>query len=237
MNSDRTVSRMSRRTALQLSGSALVGFSPIAAAAQPPAQSAEFPNVLVEQKVRDITALSLNPDGSAKEFPQSSLTPVADIGVLDRNGNKTPQIDLDPAKHKIRVFGNVMKMRGSLGLSDLERLPPHTQITRLQCGAPKPSGIIKWSGARFSDVCKLLQVEAMAQYVMFVAADGYVTTEDMAVATHPQTMLAWKMNDGPIPAGHGAPVRLVIPTRWGARNIKRLAEIRFTASSFGYNNS
>ncbi len=237
MTPDRSLSRMSRRTALQLSGAALVGLSPLAAAAQTPAPAAEFPGSLVEQKVRDITALPLNPDGSAKEFPESSLTPVADIGVLDRNANKTPQIDLDPSKHKILVFGNVMKMRGSLSLADLQTLPPHTQITRLQCGSPKPSGIIKWSGVRFADVCKLLQVDPMAQYVMFVAADGFVTTEDMALATHPQSMLAWKMNDGPIPVGHGAPFRFVVPTRWGARNIKRIAEIRFTASSFGFNNS
>ena len=77
----------------------------------------------------------------------------------------------------------------------------------------------------------------MAQYVMFVAGDGYVTTEDMAVATHPQAIIAWQMNDGPIPAPHGAPFRFVIPTRWGARNIKRITEIRFTATAFGFNNS
>jgi DMSO/TMAO reductase YedYZ molybdopterin-dependent catalytic subunit len=237
MEDERDRFRISRRAALQLSGAALVGLSPLAASAQTPGATTEFPDSLVEQKLRDIVPLPLNADGSAKEFPASSLTPVDQIGVLDRNGNKPPQIELDPAKYKVRVYGNVMKMRGSLGLADLEKLPPHTQITLLQCGGPKPSGVVKWTGARFSDVCKLLQVDPMARYVMFVAADGYVTTEAISAATHPQSMLAWKMNDGPIPVGHGAPFRFVIPTQWGARNIKRVAEIRFTASSFGYNNS
>jgi DMSO/TMAO reductase YedYZ molybdopterin-dependent catalytic subunit len=241
MVSHRSVSRLSRRAVLQLSGAALVGLTPIAAAAQAagqaPAQPAPFPDSLVAQKPRDITPLPLNPDGSAKEFSVSELTPVAEIGVLDRNANKTPQIELDPAKAKIKIYGNVMGKRGSLSLADLQSLPPRTQITRLQCGSPKPTGIIKWSGARFSDVCKLLQVDPMAQYVMFVAADGFVTTEDMAVATHPQSMLAWMMNDGPIPVGHGAPFRFVVPTRWGGRNIKRVAEIRFTATTFGFNAS
>jgi DMSO/TMAO reductase YedYZ molybdopterin-dependent catalytic subunit len=232
---------MSRRSALQLSGAALVGLAaPGSLSAQAPTdgtRSAPFPDALVEQKVRDITALPLNPDGSAREFPESALTPVADIGVNDRNGNKPLQMELDPARHKIRIYGNVMKMRGSLSLADLEKLPPRTQITQVQCGSPKPSGIVKWTGVRFSDVCRLLAVDPMAQYVMFVAGDGYVSTEDMAVATHPQAMLAWKMNDGPIPVGHGAPFRFVIPNRWGARSIKRIAEIRFTASSFSFNNS
>src|SRR5262245_42714473 len=96
---ERPGSLISRRTALQLSGAALVGLSPLAVAAQQtaqqaPAAAAEFPNSLVEQKLRDIVALPLNPDGTAKEFPESSLTPVADIGVLDRNGTKPVQIDL-----------------------------------------------------------------------------------------------------------------------------------------------
>jgi DMSO/TMAO reductase YedYZ molybdopterin-dependent catalytic subunit len=219
----------------------LVGLSQsrvgLLARSQASGQAAPFPDALVEQKVRDITPLPLNPDGSAKEFPESALTPVADIGVNDRNGNRPLQIELDPAKHKIKIYGNVMSRRGSLGLPDLRSLPARTQITRLQCGSPKPSGIVKWSGARFSDVCKLLGVDPMAQYVMFVAGDGYVSTEDMTVATQPQVMLAWQMNDGPIPVGHGAPFRIVIPNRWGARSIKRVAEIRFTASSFSYNNS
>ncbi len=239
---ERPVHRISRRTVLQVSGAALFGLSPLAAAAQQAGQQAsgavaEFPNALVEQKVRDIVSLPLNPDGTAQEFPESRLTPVADIGVLDRNGNKPVQIELDAAKYKIRIFGNVMKRRGSLSLTDLEKLPARTQITQLQCGNAKPSGIIKWSGVRFSDVCKLLEIGPMAQYAMFVAADGYVTTEDISVVTHPQAMLAWKMNDGPIPVGHGAPFRLVLPTRWGARSIKRIAEIRFAVTTFGYNNS
>jgi DMSO/TMAO reductase YedYZ molybdopterin-dependent catalytic subunit len=58
----------------------------------------------------------------------------------------------------------------------------------------------------------------------------------MTIAIHPQTMLAWEMNDGPLPPIHGAPYRLVIPFRWGARSIKAIEEIRFTASSFGTNN-
>ena len=236
MSSERSMPRISRRTALQVSGAALVGgLTRVRLGAQAPA--APFPDSLVQQKVRDIVALPLNADGSAKVFAERDLTPVADIGVLDRNANKTPQVELDPAKHKIKIYGNVMKMAGSLSLADLEKLPPHTQITQLQCGGPKPSGVIKWSGVRFVDVCRLLGVETMAQYVMFVSADGYVTTEDIAVATHPQSMLAWKMNDGPIPVGHGAPFRFVVPTRWGARNNKRIAEIRFTASAFGFNNS
>ncbi len=234
-------STITRRMALQLSGTTLAGLGPLGLTAlgaqgrkpePPPADR------LVEQKLREIAPLPLNSDGAAKEFSETDLTPVDEIGVIYRNsGGKPPQIELDPAKHKIRIRGNVVKYQGGLGLSDLKKLPAYTQITKLQCGAAKPSGIIKWSGVRFADVCRtLLQAGPMCQYVMFVGADGYITTEDMSVATHPQTILAWEMNGGPIPPVHGAPFRLVIPTRWAGRHIKAIEEIRFTATSFGYNN-
>ncbi len=235
---------ISRRRALQLSGATLAGLGPLGLApAFPQARPAAKPEIptdrLAEQKPRDITPLPLRPDGAAQEFSESELTPVSEIGVLYRNTNKEPpKVEFDPAKHKIRIRGNVMKFQGALGLSDLKKLPPYTQITKLQCGAAKPSGIIKWSGVRFADVCRqLLQTLPMCQYAMFIAADGYTTTEDISIAMHPQTILAWEMNGGPIPPVHGAPYRLVIPIRWGGRHIKAIEEIRFTATSFGVNNT
>ena len=40
-------------------------------------------------------------------------------------------------------------------------------------------------------------------------------------------MLAWLLNDDPIPAKHGAPLRLIIPFRYGARSLKAITEIYF----------
>lgn len=227
---------VTRRAALRISGVTLVMLNR-AGLVQAQSKQAEPPAAaLAEQKPRDITPLPLNSDGSAKLFTEAELTPVADIGVMYRNtGGKAPEIEYDPAKVRIRVRGNVMKQIGGLGLADLKTLPYFTQVTRLQCGAPKPSGIVKWGGVRFADVCRLLGVQPMGQYVMFLSADKYSTVEDMTVATNPQTMLAWEMNGGPLLPVHGAPYRLVMPFRWGARSIKAIEEIRFTASSFGAN--
>lgn len=231
------VSSVTRRTALQISGATLLGLKQMGMLqaqnkqAEPPADS------LVDQKPRDIVALPLNSDGSAKLFTEAELTPVGDIGALYRNtGGKAPDIELDPAKVHIRIRGNVTKKTGGLGLADLKKLPFTTQITRLQCGATKPSGIVKWGGVRFADVCRLVETQPMALYVMFVSSDKYSTVEDLTIAMHPQTMLAWEMNGGPLLPVHGAPYRLVMPFRWGSRSIKAIEEIRFTAATFGVNN-
>ena len=48
---------------------------------------------------------------------------------------------------------------------------------------------------------------------------------------HPQVMLAWLLNAEPIPPVNGAPLRLVIPFRYGARSIKAISEITFGSPS------
>ena len=52
--------------------------------------------------------------------------------------------------------------------------------------------------------------------------------EDLDTLRHPQVMLAWMMNDEPIPPDHGAPLRLVIPFRYGNRSIKAIQEMSFS---------
>jgi len=56
--------------------------------------------------------------------------------------------------------------------------------------------------------------------------------EDMKTLLHPQVMLAWLLNDQPIPPKHGAPLRLVIPFRYGARSVKAISEIIITPTGF-----
>ena len=78
----------------------------------------------------------------------------------------------------------------------------------------------------------MLGVQPFAYYCRVVGSDTYFVEEDMKTTMHPQVLLAWMLNDEPIAPKHGAPLRLIIPFRYGARSIKAVAEIHFTASSF-----
>ncbi len=53
------------------------------------------------------------------------------------------------------------------------------------------------------------------------------SVEDMKTLRHPQVMLAWMLNDDPLPTKHGAPLRPVIPFRYGLRSVKSITEIAF----------
>jgi DMSO/TMAO reductase YedYZ molybdopterin-dependent catalytic subunit len=223
---------LSRREIIQSSATVVAGLSlanritSAAAQAAAPAQ----PDALVDTPLRRISPLPLNRDGSAVEHSE------AEIGKLDGvlwKTKGTPDIEFDFQKARVRVDSRgAAKLSGTLHASDLEKLPRHSQITLLQCGAAKPTGIVKWTGARFSDVAKMLGAQDFAAYGRFAGSDGYVIDEDIKTLMHPQVMVAWLMNDQPLPPEHGAPMRLVIPFRYGARSLKAITEIQFTATSF-----
>jgi DMSO/TMAO reductase YedYZ molybdopterin-dependent catalytic subunit len=221
---------LSRRETMQLSalaGLAIAGGGSLNAAAQ----SAPPPAGLVDTQLRSAAPLPLNPDGSAVEYTPQQVGTIT--GVLWRTKNQTPEIEFDVRKMKVKLDGRgTTKLSGTLTFSDLEKLPRHSQITLLQCGAPMPHGIVKWTGVRFSDFAQSIGVASFAAYGRFVGSDGYYLDEDIKTLMHPQVMLAWLINDEPIPSQHGAPLRLVVPFRYGARSVKALTEISLTATSF-----
>jgi DMSO/TMAO reductase YedYZ molybdopterin-dependent catalytic subunit len=227
---------ITRREALILSSSALAGLSlsrvtPQKLVALAPAQEPQdWPSTLVEEPLREgfPAALPLNPDGSAPEHPESAAGPIEGPLMWRTADRTTPPGEADYRNMAIRVdTRGFARLRGTLRFSDLERLPRVSGTYLLQCGAPQPTGIVKWTGVRFSDFTEMLGLIPGAHYVRFIAADGAYLDEDVATLRHRQVMLAWMMNDQPIPPDHGAPLRLIVPFRYGRRSIKAITEIVF----------
>ncbi len=219
---------ISRRESMQLTAGALASLSAMGVS-QAAAQTA--PGALAETPLRNIAALPLKPDGSAPEYtPQEAGTIT---GVLWRTKNQTPDIEFDYNKMKIKLDARgTAKLSGTLTFPDLEKLPRHSYVTLLQCGAPTPRGIVKWTGVRFADFAKAVGMQSFASYGRFIGSDGYYIDEDMTTLMHPQVVLAWLLNDAPIPPQHGAPLRLIIPFRYGGRSLKAITDIQFTATTF-----
>lgn len=235
---------ISRRKALSLSGTALTGLSlgvltPAAASGQTqPAQtqkpSEPWPDQLVERPLRQgfPAPLPLNPDGSAPEHPASAAGPISDPLMWRTPNRQAPDIEFDYRKMAVKVDPRgLAKMGGTLHFSDLEKLPSVTRTFLLQCGAPNPRGIVKWTGVSFAAFADMLGLVPGAHYCRFIASDRHYVDEAVATLRHPQVMLAWLMNDEPIPARHGAPLRLVIPFRYGNRSVKAITEIVFGTPS------
>ena len=166
---------ISRRHAIAISGSSLAGLSLgilpeslLAQATQPtPAPQQPWPEQLVERPLREgfPAPLPLNPDGSAPEHPASAAGPITDPLMWRTPNRQAPEIEYDYQKMKIKVDTRGLgKLAGTLHFSDLEKLPRVTHTFLLQCGAPNPRGIVKWTGVRFSDFADTLGLVSGVHY-------------------------------------------------------------------------
>jgi DMSO/TMAO reductase YedYZ molybdopterin-dependent catalytic subunit len=77
-----------------------------------------------------------------------------------------------------------------------------------------------------------------ARYIVFHCADDfrgipYYESIDLIDAFHPQTILAWAMNDRPLEIGHGAPLRLRVERQLGYKHAKYVMRIEAVASLAG----
>ena len=228
---------LSRRDAIKVSGTAVAGLSmgvvnPGNILGQAAPQQ-EWPDQLVEGDLRVRAELPLNSDGSAPEHAASAAGDL--VGTIWRFTSGEPPTDIDYDYNNLRIkldSRGLAKVSGTLKFSDLEALPRHSMVTLLQCGAPQPTGIVKWTGVRFNDFADMIGVAEPAHYCRLISHDGYYIDEEMPTLRHPQVMLAWMMNDEPLPPVNGAPIRLVIPFRYGARSIKAISEITFASPGF-----
>ena len=66
------------------------------------------------------------------------------------------------------------------------------------------------------------------RFVMFHTIDEWVDSIDLLDAMHPQTILAYGMNGGDVPIGHGAPLRLRVERQMGYKSLKYVRRIIVT---------
>jgi len=227
---------ISRRDAIRVSGATLAGLSVASIAAEalpgqtPPQPPAPWPDQLVERPLREgfPAPLPLNADGSAPEHQASEAGAITDPLMWRTPNRQAPEIEYAFQKMAIKIdTRGLAKLTGTLHFPDLERLPRVSHTFLLQCGAVNPHGIVKWTGVRFADFADMIGLVPGAHYCRLIASDRHYVDEPVAVLRHPQVMLAWLMNDAPIPSRHGAPLRLIVPFRYGQRSIKAITEMVF----------
>jgi len=156
------------------------------------------------------------------------------------------QVDIDFVDPSVDVSTWTLKVDGlvntptSYTLAQLQNLTQATQYTTLECVSNETNGNLisnaKWTGVKISD---LLQdaggVQGAAEYVIFYSVDGYSVGVPLSRATMQDSLLAYNMNDQPLPASHGFPLRGLIPGLYGMMSAKWLNEVKVVGSDYeGY---
>lgn len=133
--------------------------------------------------------------------------------------------------------GGLVERPLALSLADLRSRPARSQITRHDC-VEGWSSIGKWTGAKLSTILEEAGLKPDARYVVFHCADSlggegplgkYYESVDLVDAYHPQTILAYDMNDAPLTVAHGAPVRLRVERQLGYKHAKYVMRIEAVA--------
>jgi DMSO/TMAO reductase YedYZ molybdopterin-dependent catalytic subunit len=178
------------------------------------------------------SALELNEEIWRDFFRPSRLAPVfpRSKAVVDarENGDIGIEEEVEADSWKLLVDGGDDENLATDGLTmdAIKSLPRVEMVTELKC-IEGWSQILQWAGARFSDFAE--KYGSKTEYVSMETPDhDYYVGLDTESALHPQTLLAYEMNDAPLTSAHGAPLRLVIPVKYGIKNIKRIGTIRFT---------
>jgi sulfoxide reductase catalytic subunit YedY len=141
----------------------------------------------------------------------------------------------------VAVEGAVNKPR-VYGIDDLLKLAPMEDRTyRLRC-VEGWSMVLPWVGFSLAELIKRVEPTGNAKYVEFhTLADPktmpfvgsrvldwpYVEGLRLDEAMHPLTLLAFGMYGEVLPNQNGAPVRLVVPWKYGFKSAKSLVKIRF----------
>jgi len=146
--------------------------------------------------------------------------------VPRENGDVGLEESVDASVWRLEVFDVEASAPMRFTLQDIQAFPKVDMATELRC-IEGWSYIVHWTGTRFSTLMD--EIGAYSQYVSLETPDSkYYVGLDIDSAVHPQTLLCYEMNGRPLTPEHGAPLRLVVPVKYGIKNIKRIGAIRFT---------
>lgn len=177
----------------------------------------------VQRSISDRAAL-------APEFGASQMSP-----HFRTNGNTMPS-STEYAAHMAENFANwklvvdgLVANPLSLSLADLQSMPKRTQITSHNC-VEGWTAIGKWTGVPLRMLLKRANLRPQAKYIVFHCADSfgaapYYESIDLIDGFHPQTILAWGLNDAILPVGNGAPLRLRVERQLGYKQAKYVMRV------------
>jgi DMSO/TMAO reductase YedYZ molybdopterin-dependent catalytic subunit len=198
------------------------------------------------RKVMDLNAKifarSYHNPTPVREFPKQLAASRVRV-----NGDIGMKSDLDTTKWSLKVvrFSREAPRPSDtllISLEELRQMPKTEVVFNFKC-IEGWSQITWWGGVRFSDLAVKYHLatrdnsipdtrnhpDALASYCGLITPDAeYYVGIDMPSMMHPQTILCYEMNGQPLPPNQGAPLRLIIPVKYGIKHLKRVGTLFFS---------
>jgi len=197
--------------------------------------------------------------GSKLEFKKSNLSTTGEVLTTEKDathynnfyefgtGKQDPGQNagnFHPTEWKVAVSGECAKGR-TFDIEEIKKLVPlEERVYRMRC-VEGWSMVIPWIGVPLSALLNAVQPSAKAKYVAFETLNDskvfpglrsrvldwpYLEGLRLDEAMHPLAILAVGMYGETLPGQNGAPIRLVVPWKYGFKGIKSIVKIKLTSS-------
>jgi DMSO/TMAO reductase YedYZ molybdopterin-dependent catalytic subunit len=195
------------------------------------------------------------------EFPFAALDTFRTPTALHYVRNHYQRPNIDAKTWRLQITGAV-KRDLSLSLDELRKLKSVTLPVTLECAGngrsfltPKAKGVqwalgavstAEWTGIPLAELLDRAGVQPGAVEVILDGTDkgdpkketqppgdvNFARSLPLEKARSPETILAWAMDGGDLPADHGAPLRAIVPGWYGMASVKWLSRVIVTKKPF-----
>lgn len=153
--------------------------------------------------------------------------------------------NLNPDNWKVEILGLTNSAKKSFSLDELIELGggQEERVYRFRC-VEAWSMVVPWTGFSLAELIKKLKPKSSAKYIKltshadpkdfpnikYLSSYPWPYTEGLTIeeANHPLTFIATGLYGKPLPKQNGAPLRLVVPWKYGFKSIKSIVKIEFT---------
>jgi methionine sulfoxide reductase catalytic subunit len=193
-----------------------------------------------------LTTVKSQYDTTEKQTPLKDVTNYNNFYEFstDKYGPAELSRNFRTSPWKVKVGGDVAEKK-TYDIDDLMKLATlEDRVYRMRC-VEGWSMVIPWVGFSLSNLIKQVQPTSKAKYVMFTTLMDlgqfpgqhspvldwpYTEGLRMDEAMHPLTLLTFGLYGETLPNQDGAPVRLVVPWKYGFKGIKSIVKIDFVGS-------
>ncbi len=142
---------------------------------------------------------------------------------------QSPMPTFHPATFELSITGLVERPQ-RLRWSDVAALPGEQQTSTFHCVTGWSVDNVHWEGIRSQTIIDLVRPKAAAKFVSLQSLETpYIDQISLEQFREPNAMLARRQDGKPLTRSHGAPLRLILPSMYGYKNVKWVRELRFDA--------
>ncbi len=136
---------------------------------------------------------------------------------------ETPQVLTE--SWQLKIWGLAVPV--TIDWSELMAMPQTSFSTDFHCVTHWSRLDVQWRGVSVSDLMHRVQLDPKAKFVMLHCEGGYTTNLTLDDFLRAENFFAHTLNDEPLPAAHGGPVRLVVPHLYGWKSAKWISGLEF----------